>query len=100
MEEDAKVGKQFLKCEANRFGDSYRSPWTNEYIPPTEDAKLPSPNFRDLELKAQPLFEEYKRLYYEGGISSVYINEIEEPNKIRFQFMLVVKKGCLFSACK
>jgi len=26
-------GKEFLKCEYNKDGDSYRSPWTNTYFP-------------------------------------------------------------------
>ena len=29
--------KDYLLCDYNRDGDSYRSPWTNEYDPPIED---------------------------------------------------------------
>lgn len=35
--EDEKHGKPFLKCEYNMYGDSYRSPWSNQYFPPVED---------------------------------------------------------------
>jgi len=43
IEIDTTVGREFLKCEYNRDGDSYRSPWTNSYFPPTgEDAIYPS----------------------------------------------------------
>ncbi len=31
---DRTVGKDYLLCDYNRDGDSYRSPWTNTYIPP------------------------------------------------------------------
>ena len=30
---DTVANKEFLKCEYNRDGDSYRSPWTNKYFP-------------------------------------------------------------------
>lgn len=31
---DRTVGKDYLLCDYNRDGDSYRSPWTNTYSPP------------------------------------------------------------------
>ena len=31
---DRTVGKDYLLCDYNRDGDSYRSPWTNTYTPP------------------------------------------------------------------
>jgi hypothetical protein len=33
---------EFIMCEQNRDGDSYRSPLSNKYFPETEDGKLPS----------------------------------------------------------
>ena len=39
---DKKVGKDYLLCDYNRDGDSYRSPWTNTYDPPFEDGNQPS----------------------------------------------------------
>jgi len=37
IETDEKSGKQYLLCDYNRDGDSYRSPWSNEYYPPLDD---------------------------------------------------------------
>merc|ERR1711916_276810 len=50
VEKDEASGKDFLLCDYNRDGDSYRSPWSNEYNPP---------------------------LYYEGGVSSVYAWDLD-----------------------
>jgi len=30
---DEAEGKEFLQCEYNKDGDSYRSPWSNKYYP-------------------------------------------------------------------
>ena len=35
--ECAKTKKGFLMCDYNRDGDSYRSPWSNEYYPALDD---------------------------------------------------------------
>ena len=45
VEIDSKNGREFLKCEYNRDGDAYRSPWSNKYFPESEaspDAAFPS----------------------------------------------------------
>lgn len=72
-------GKDYLCCDYNRDGDSYRSPWSNQYFPEPEEDDLESPPpypskiLRQLELKANDAFDIYRDLYYEGaGISSVY----------------------------
>lgn len=31
---DRTIGKEYLICDYNRDGDSYRSPWSNTYTPP------------------------------------------------------------------
>ena len=54
----------FLKCEQNRDGDSYRSPWSNQYFPPTQDAKYPSKELRTLEEKLNTMFKYYTKGYY------------------------------------
>ena len=33
IEFDEQANRDFLKCEYNRDGDSYRSPWSNKYYP-------------------------------------------------------------------
>jgi capping protein beta len=81
-----KTGREFLCCDYNRDGDSWRSPWSNEFEPPIEDegdgedggAALPSERVRALEIKANEAFDVYRDLYYEGGISSVYFWDIDE----------------------
>ncbi|PVU88586.1 hypothetical protein BB559_005522 [Furculomyces boomerangus] len=72
---DEKAGYDFLICDYNRDGDSYRSPWTNAYFPPLDDGILPSDKARKLEIIANEAFKTYTKLYYEGGISSVYFWE-------------------------
>ena len=42
VEVDEKVGKSFLKHEYNRDGDSYRSPFSNQYYPPADCTFFPS----------------------------------------------------------
>lgn len=82
------TGKSYLICDYNRDGDSYRSPWSNKYYPALseEDAELaPKPlnDLRELELFANDSFDIYRDLYYEGGISSVYLwntNEAEDED--------------------
>ena len=43
IEIDSNTGRDFLKCEYNRDGDAYRSPWSNKYFPQaTEDPIYPN----------------------------------------------------------
>ncbi|ODV83999.1 hypothetical protein CANARDRAFT_177178 [[Candida] arabinofermentans NRRL YB-2248] len=68
--------KLFLCCDYNRDGDLYRSPWSNKYIGDNtadDDAPYPSSHLRQLEIYANESFDIYRDLYYEGGISSVYL---------------------------
>jgi len=81
-------GRKYLRCDYNRDGDSYRSPWTNSYDPPLEDALTPSPKLRELEIELNELFDAYRELYYEGGTSSVYLWDLDAG----FAGCLVVKK--------
>jgi len=86
---DTKVNKEFLKSEYNRDGDSFRSPFSNEYFPPLEKALYPSSHLRELEEKAQPLFEEYLRQYYENGLVSVFFSDKEDGG---FAAFILIKK--------
>ena len=70
--------KSFLLCDYNRDGDSYRSPWSNTYFPPLEDGILPSKALRKVEIEMNELVKFYTEMYYEGGISSVYLWENDE----------------------
>ena len=64
---------EFIMCEQNRDGDSYRSPYSNTYYPPTEDAKYPTAPLRDLEEKLNKMFKLYIKHYYSlTTLCSVY----------------------------
>ncbi|KAK8162717.1 F-actin-capping protein subunit beta [Phyllosticta citrichinensis] len=75
-----KEKRDFLCCDYNRDGDSYRSPFSNEFDPPIEDGEgiLPSERVRRMEVKANEAFDVYRELYFEGGISSVYLWDQED----------------------
>lgn len=78
IQKDTTTGKSFLLCDYNRDGDSYRSPWSNEYFPPTEEGFLPSDRLRAMEIEANQLFDVYRKMYFEGGISSVYFFDMSD----------------------
>lgn len=89
---DVDCGKDFILCEYNRDADSYRSPWSNKYHPPLEDALYPSPELRKLENEANEVFAVYLDQYYEGGISSVYMWE-DDDNEGFVACFLIKKDG-------
>lgn len=70
---DKASGREYLACDYNRDGDSYRSPWSNEYDPPLDDGTVPSAKLRRLEVAANDAFDTYREMYYEGGVSSVFL---------------------------
>jgi len=80
--------RDYLLCDYNRDGDSYRSPWSNAYDPPLEDGAKPSKTLRDLEVQANDVFDIYRDLYYEGGVSSVYCWDLEDG----FAACILIKK--------
>lgn len=57
-----KTNSPFLQCEFNREGDSFRSPWANEFQPPLAGASQLPEYLRQLEVQANVRFEEYRRL--------------------------------------
>ncbi|KAJ0024793.1 hypothetical protein Pint_07844 [Pistacia integerrima] len=57
---DVDSGKEFILCEYNRDADSYRSPWSNKYHPPLEDAPYPTSELRNLEIEANDIFAIYR----------------------------------------
>jgi len=78
---DPKTGQEFIMCDYNRDGDSFRSPWSNKYYPALDDAFYPSERLRQLEVEANKLFDVYRKLYFEGGHSSVYFFETDSDSK-------------------
>lgn len=76
---DPTNGRKFLLCDYNRDGDAYRSPWSNAYAPelPGGEGFYPSEKLRELEVQANEIFDSYRELYYQGGVSSVYMWDLE-----------------------
>ncbi|KAL7628744.1 F-actin-capping protein subunit beta [Parahypoxylon ruwenzoriense] len=76
------TGRDYLLCDYNRDGDSYRSPWSNEFDPPLDAGSaapsLPSEKVRRMEIRANEAFDVYRDLYYEGGVSSVYFWNLDD----------------------
>jgi capping protein beta len=73
----------------NRDGDSYRSPWSNEYHPPLSEERsnapfTPSANLRSLEVHANQVWDVYRKLYYgTEAVSSVYLWDQDKPTTAR-----------------
>lgn len=82
------TGKDYLLCDYNRDGDSYRSPWSNEYNPPLDDGAVPSDKLRKLEVQANEAFDTYREMYFEGGVSSVYMWDLDHG----FAACILIKK--------
>eukprot|EP00178_Gracilaria_changii_P022236 TRINITY_DN6594_c1_g1_i1.p1 TRINITY_DN6594_c1_g1~~TRINITY_DN6594_c1_g1_i1.p1 ORF type:complete len:271 (+),score=40.71 TRINITY_DN6594_c1_g1_i1:64-876(+) len=80
--------RDYLLCDYNRDGDSYRSPWSNQYDPPISDGSLPSAKLRELEVAANKVFDIYRDLYFEGGVSSVYMWDLDKG----FAACVLIKK--------
>ena len=79
-----KTNKEYLTCDYNRDGDSYRSPYSNEYDPPLEDGLLPSAERRELEVRMNDAFDIYRTLYFDEGLSSVYVWDSAEGFALPF----------------
>jgi len=80
VEMDTKSNKKFITCDYNRDGDSFRSPFCNEYFPAldVDDPFLPSKKLRVFEMKANHAMNIYRDLYFQGGVSSVYCWDLED----------------------
>ncbi|KAK8869676.1 hypothetical protein IAR55_000244 [Kwoniella newhampshirensis] len=79
---DSEKGKEFLGCDYNRDADSYRSPWSNTYIPESSTGPTPSPRLRQLETGLNVAFDTYREMYFEGGVSSVYLWDLEDEAEV------------------
>lgn len=92
----AKSGRDYLVCDYNRDGDSYRSPWSNEFDPPIDDGTVPSERTRKLEIAANEAFDVYRGLYYEGGVGSTYFWDLDDG----FAGVVLLKKGVRILLCR
>jgi capping protein (actin filament) muscle Z-line, beta len=59
----SKTGREYLLCDYNRDGDSYRSPWSGEWEPKIDDPVVLDEGIRELEVKANDAFDSYRDLY-------------------------------------
>ncbi|EPE06790.1 f-actin capping protein beta subunit [Ophiostoma piceae UAMH 11346] len=101
------TGRDYLLCDYNRDGDSYRSPWSNLFDPPLEEERkglggvsggasegagegaVPNDRVRKMEVQANEAFDVYRDLYYEGGVSSVYFWNLDDG----FAGVVLLKKS-------
>lgn len=72
--------RKYIACDYNRDGDSFRSPWSNQYDPSLSDGITPSEPLRLMESAANDLFDGYREQYYESGGSSVSSSYFWENN--------------------
>jgi len=91
-----------LKCEYNKDGDSYRSPWTNQYYPPIEvgadeedyEPIYPSSELLEMEMKANEVFGRYAHSYYDSNYhTSVYFFDTDDNG---FGSCWLVKKSIAY----
>ena len=81
--------RDYLICDYNRDGDCYRSCWSGRYDPPLEDGAQPSEHLRQLEIALNDAFDEYRNQYFEGGVSSVYLWDMDDG----FAGVILIKKS-------
>jgi capping protein beta len=85
---------EFIKCEYNREGDSYRSPYSNQFYPPLEDGKVTSNELRELEIKLNKIFSIYAKSYYSPStIISCYVWELGHKIEDGFAVAILVKNS-------
>jgi capping protein beta len=85
---------EFIMCEQNRDGDSYRSPISNQYFPPTDDAKYPSAPLRQLEETLNKMFKIYVKLYYSTAtLCSVYCWELGDTLADGYGVAVLIKNS-------
>ena len=83
------IGKYFVSLLLVTVLYFIRSPWSNQYDPPMEDANLPSEQLRQLEIDANHAFDMYREMYFEGGVSSVYFWDLDHG----FAGVILIKKA-------
>jgi capping protein beta len=75
---DDTTGKPFIASDFNRIKQAYRSPWSNVYIPHSDDIEnyyFPPEQLRKIEISFNELLLSYCHLYYENAVGSAYFSE-------------------------
>ncbi|OHT09600.1 F-actin-capping protein subunit beta [Tritrichomonas foetus] len=75
---DPTNSQHYIKCDYNRDGDSYRSPYSNKYYPPLDDGLEIPDELRKIEQLAQTGFRTYLRQYFGSGVLSVYCWPVDD----------------------
>jgi capping protein beta len=94
LAKDTKLNRDFVLCDYNRDGDSFRSPWSNAYYPTSDEGFTPTPQLRKMEVEANDLFDIYRKMYFETGTSSVYffVTDKEESKSSSFGSCWLIHK--------
>ena len=69
--------RAYEPCTRGRAHARRRSPWTNEFVPPLRDGVVPSARLRAIEELANSAFDAYRAQYYDSGVSSTYLWDLE-----------------------
>lgn len=80
IETDPETHQDYIKCDYNRDGDSYRSPFSNQYYPPIDDGQQIPAKLRALEELGNKVFGSYLNLYFGYGTLSLYCWEIDDDS--------------------
>ena len=75
---DDTTGKPFIASDFNRINQSFRSPWSNVYIPHKDDIEnyyFPPEQLRKLEVSFNELLLSYCHLYFENAVGSAFFSE-------------------------
>lgn len=89
---DPTTNQDYVLCDYNRDGDSFRSPWSNQYFPALDDGFLPDQRLRTLEIEANRIFDIYRKQYFEGGHSSVYMFDTDASGSTSFGACFLIHK--------
>lgn len=92
VQKDPDTGRDYILCDYNRDGDSYRSPWSNKYFPAMADGFFPTPKLRQMEIEANNVFDTYRKLYFDTGNSSVYFFNTDEKEEESFGACFLIHK--------
>lgn len=73
-----------------------RSPWSNAYLPASSSGPTPSTKLRQIEVSLNGAFDTYREMYFEGGVSSVYLWDLEDDtggSEMSFAGVVLLKKS-------
>ena len=86
---------EYLLCEYNREGDSYRSNNSNKYFPAPEEGDelhYPSEEIREMEVQINRMFREYTKLYFGGNaVTSCFVWQLSDNVKEGICVAVVIK---------